>query len=129
MKKLRVPLPSRRSNEMLDLAEKVLKKHETDAADSALIKLDWLKVKAAITRANELHTEIENLRVERAKRVTDRNTLMDDITKTMRSSRDILSGVYIDNMQNLGSWGFEVIEAVASKAEAKVKAEKPTKAT
>jgi len=115
MKKLRVPLPVRRSTEMLDLAKKVLDKHVADGDNSVLNKLDWPSIKASIEKAQQLNQEAETLRIQSAQRKIDRDSLLDEITTTVRSSRDILAGLHIRNMKNLGDWGFDVIEATAVK--------------
>ena len=115
MKKLRVPLPVRRSTEMLDLAKKVLDKHVADGDNSVLNKLDWQSIKTSIEKAQQLNQEAETLRMQSAQRKIDRDSLLDDITTTVRSSRDILAGIHIKNMKNLGDWGFDVVEATAAK--------------
>ena len=115
MKKLRVPIPSNRSKEMLDLAAKVLKKHLTDAEATKLGTLDWQELRPIIEKAVQLQEEAENFKTLSMQRIQDRNLLMEDVTETVRNVRDILTGTFKKDMKKLGNWGFTVVEDVARK--------------
>lgn len=115
MKKLRVPIPSNRTKEMLDLAKKVLNKHLTDADATKLSTLDWQQLRPIIEKAMQLHEEAENFKILSMQRIQDRNLLMEDVAETVRSARDILTGTFKKDMKKLGNWGFTVIENASNK--------------
>ena len=126
MKKLRVPLPIFRTNEMLVLSKKLSAKHLADGETSVLNNLKLSDFHAAVERASQLNDEAEALRNQSAQRILDRNTLLKQISGNVRQCRDVLTGVHILNMKNLSDWGFDVIEAPVT-AVVKVKASKKPK--
>ena len=115
MRKLRVPIPSNRSKELLDLATKMLHKHLSDAEASKLSLLDWQQLQPIIEKAAQLHDEAENFKTLSMQRIQDRNLLMEEVTEAVRNARDILTGAYKKDMKKLGNWGFNVIENVATR--------------
>ena len=122
MKKLRVPLPSFESTELLLLAKSILAKHILDGNQSVLDHVDWEAFKAAMEKADLYFHQAEELRMQSAQRIIDRNMQLEEVLTGVRCIRDILTGLNIKNMKNLGNWGFEVIEATAPSAKAKTKA-------
>ncbi len=115
MKSIRITLPVKSSTKMLELARKVLDKHVAEGANSMLSNLDWQHLQPAIEKAKLLHQQAEDYRVQSKMCIEERNKLLTEVTVGIRSSRNILSGVRIKNMQSLGEWGFDVIESSSSK--------------
>ena len=115
MMKLRVPIPAKRSKPMLELAQKVLVKHEADGIETKLVTLDWLRAKSVIEKAIALQVEAETLRSESQQRIQDRNILMEEVSEVVRNARDILTGTFKKDMKKLGKWGYNVVEAKARK--------------
>ena len=122
MPKNRVEIP-KNPKEMLDLASKVYAKHNIDGPSSKLSILDWNIVGPTIVLSLEKHNLAEDLNRQRDKAYEERDILMQKIEATLKSSRDVLSGVYIAEMKKLGEWGFNVY---SSAAHAKVKTDKGT---
>lgn len=121
MRKLRVPIPVTSSKEILDLAQKVLSKHLADADNTKLNTLDWQVLQPVIERAVTLQQDAENFKTRSMQCIQDRNLLMDEITEAVRNARDILTGSFKKDMKKLGNWGYDVIEATASKRVAESK--------
>jgi len=107
---LRIVIPTN-VGALLKLATLIFKKHQADGAASplnALADYKWSDLGPNIALALAKHDEAEELsrRAEQAYR--DRDKLMGDIPGLVRSSRDLLKGVYKKTPKKLGEWGFEV---------------------
>lgn len=109
MQKLRVTIPTRK-RDLIMLAQKVLSKHQLDAENSKLNVLDWQDVATKIQQATAMHDEAEEL--SRKSRLVNeqRDQLLGELERHVRNSRDVLTGVFKNEMKILGAWGYDVIE-------------------
>lgn len=106
----RVEIP-KRPLELIDLAEKVYAKHQSDADNSALKPLPWTEVSVTLSQAEELHIKAEKLKREMDQVYEERDKLLKPIEEIVKSSRDILIGVHKKQPKKLGEWGYIVIES------------------
>ncbi len=106
----RVNIPTNPS-QLTDLCVAVQEEHTRQAAASPLSILKWDDVSPVITEAEELDNKISSLSRELEK-LTQRHRLRiekpDGLADFARKSRDILSGVYRNEMKKLGDFGFDV---------------------
>ena len=122
MPKNRVEIPSN-PKEKLELGAKIFAKHQTDGPTSKLSILDWDITGPTIQLAIEKHNLAEDLNRQRDKAYEERDILLQKIEASIKSSRDVLSGVFTTEMKKLGEWGFNVF---SSTAPTKVKTDKGT---
>lgn len=102
---------SRNAEESLDLASKILKKHTSMGASSPLNSMQnhtWAVNGPQVATALTLHQQAEEYKRLAEETYRKRDLIMEEITESLKSSRDILLGVYRDNSKILGEWGFEV---------------------
>lgn len=95
----------------LKLAANVYKKHSDDAAASPLDELqdhNWNDNGPKIEEAQKLQTEIEQLEKSLEVLYGQHDLLILPILETVKSSRDLLMGVYAANPKKSGEWGFTV---------------------
>lgn len=110
MAKSRVEIPIN-PGELIDLSVKIAAAHKTQAAASPLTILKWDEVEPLITEADELDDRIGSLNRELEKLSQRRKNLIEGpngLGDFVRQSRDVLSGVYRNEMKRLGDFGFEV---------------------
>jgi len=110
MAKSRVEIPIN-PGELIDLSVKIAAAHKTQAAGSPLTILKWDEVEPLITEADELDDRIGSLNRELEKLTQRRKNLIEGpngLGDFVRQSRDVLSGVYRNEMKRLGDFGFEV---------------------
>jgi hypothetical protein len=112
MPKQRVEIP-KKAKELLDLALKIFNKHSKDGPTSKLNILNWDVVGPTIATAIEKHNLAEDLNRQRDKAYEERDILLKNIEASIKSSRDVLTGVYSSEMKNLGEWGFNVYSSAA----------------
>jgi len=110
MERVRVSIPKKK-RELISLAQKVLSKHQLDAEQSKLNVLDWSKFDEKIQQALAMQNTAEDL-ARKSKLTTEQcDLLLQDIHDHLRSSRDVLTGVFKSEMKKLGDWGYDVIES------------------
>ena len=101
---------------LIDLAENVYKKHQTDGEQSPLKMLrsnTWETNGAKVAQALELHIQAEELKRQSENLNKQRDLLLADIKESVKGSRDVLQGIFRDNPRELGKWGFEVNSSVS----------------
>lgn len=106
----RVVIPTS-AKPLLDLAEKVYNKHMTDGQESPLRSIrsnNWDAHGSQIAEALSIHNQSEELKRQAEILTKQRDMLIDGIKKAVKSSRDVLIGIYSDNPNELGQWGYEV---------------------
>jgi hypothetical protein len=107
---IRIVIPSN-PEEIIDLASKVYKKHTVDAAKSPLVALQthtWTSNGPQVATALTLHQQAEDFKRQAEEAYRKRDLLLTELTESVKSSRDLLLGIYRDNPKILGEWGFEV---------------------
>lgn len=120
--KVRVDIPSNPSLK-LDLAGRVNTKHTTDGPASPLNALHshkWEETGAKIPEAISLHLKAEDLQRQANLAFRQRDLLLEEIDESIRSSRDLLLGIYRDNPKELSQWGFDVIDSPRATAKKQV---------
>ncbi|MEI7597445.1 MAG: hypothetical protein WCK02_16980 [Bacteroidota bacterium] len=113
---------SRNAEEALDLAAKIYKKHQLMANTSPLNAMQnhtWAVNGPQVANALSAHQQAEEYKRLAEETYRKRDLLMAEITESIKSSRDILLGVYRDNTKIMGEWGFEVNETPTKKATTK----------
>jgi len=117
MAKARVNIPIN-PGELIDLCVKVAATHKEQGEDSPLAILDWAEVNPIITEADELDDKITGMNRELEKLTQRRKTLIEKpggLGDFVRQSRDVLSGVYRNEMKKLGDFEFEVNDSPKAK--------------
>jgi|APHig6443717497_1056834.scaffolds.fasta_scaffold26228_4 hypothetical protein len=113
----RVVIPASPS-ELIDLANKVYKKHQDLGAASPLSTLQsnkWETNGPNVATALGYQEQAEELKRQAENLYKQRDLLLAPIKESIRSSRDVLLGIYRENPRELGEWGFEVNSGSASK--------------
>lgn len=108
MANTRVEIP-RNVEELLDLANDVRKKHLADGDASPLRTLqdyDWSVEGPNIELALAKHKEAEALRRQMELAYKERDKLMGNVEGIVKSSRDVLKGVFSKTPKKLGEWGY-----------------------
>lgn len=80
--------------------------------------LDWEGINPIITEADALDDKINDMSRELEKLTQRRKTLVeksDGLADFARQSRDVLSGVYRNEMKKLGDFGFDVNDSPKAK--------------
>ena len=116
----RVVIPASPS-ELIDLANKVYKKHQDLGAASPLGSLQsnkWETNGPKIAEALLLHNQAEELKRQSENLNKQRDLLLVDVKESVKASRDVLLGIYRENPRELGEWGFEVNSGSAGKQSA-----------
>jgi hypothetical protein len=111
--KVRVNIPTNPA-QALELAARVNSKHTVDGATSPLNALQnhkWDENAPKITEAQTLHQQAEDLQRQANLAYRKRDLLMAEIDESIKSSRDLLLGIYRDNPKELGQWGFDVSDS------------------
>lgn len=95
----------------LALGSKIYKKHTDDGESSPLRLLadyNWEtegpKVKACLDK----HEEAEELKRRAEQAYKDRDAMLLSIKAIIRASRDMLEGMFPENVQKLSDWGFDL---------------------
>ena len=112
----RIDIP-RNVEELLDLASDVHKKHLADGEASPLKSLqdyDWAVEGPKIQLALVKHKEAESLRRQMELAYKERDKLIGNVEGIVKSSRDVLKGVYSKTVKKLGEWGFDIKDAAVS---------------
>ena len=117
MAKARVNIPVN-PRELIDLCVSVAAGHKEQGKDSPLSILAWDEVNPVITEADELDAKIADMSRELEKLTQRRRTLIEKpggLGDFARQSRDVLSGVYRNEMKRLGDFGFQVNDSPKAK--------------
>lgn len=102
---------------LIDLAESVLKKHQADGAQSPLsmmVSNNWETNGPKVAQADALHNQAEEFKRQAENLLKQRDLLLDDVTESVKGSRDVLIGIYRDNPRELGKWGYQVNDSVSN---------------
>jgi hypothetical protein len=111
--KPRVNIPTNPAQE-LELAERINSKHVSDGVASPLNALQnhkWEDNASKITEALTLHQQAEELQRQANLAYRKRDLIVDEIDLSIKSSRDLLLGIYHDNPKELTQWGFDVSDS------------------
>jgi hypothetical protein len=108
--KKRVKIPMQNAKALLDLAKKVREKHLADGEASPLKVLNWAEINPLIEEAVEADEKALRLKREKLSTYQQRGRRLESMLSLVRSSRDILTGVYSNEMKVLGNWGFDVLD-------------------
>ena len=95
----------------LTLAAGICQKHTNDGASSSVNGLqdnNWTDNGAKIQQAQDPQTQIEQLEKTLESLYGQRDLLIAPILETVKSSRDLLLGIYAKNPKKLGDWSFAV---------------------
>ncbi|MEK7684686.1 MAG: hypothetical protein AAB466_04620 [Verrucomicrobiota bacterium] len=123
MAKPRITIPTT-AGDLIDLASSIEEQHTELGKDSPLALLDWKTASPQIKEASDVQDKINKLSKELEKLIERRNNLIDPLSGFVRSSRDILSGVFRSEMKKLSDFGFEVDDSPKAK---KAKGDAPAK--
>lgn len=119
--KVRVDIPSNPSDK-LSLAGRIYAKHTADAEKSLLNAMQthkWEDNGPEVANALSLHLQAEDLQRQANLAYRKRDLALNEITESVKSSRDLLLGVFHDNPKELSQWDFDVSDtpkAAAKKA-------------
>ena len=118
-KGFRVVLPDN-IPQKLDLAGKINAKNTADGNNSplkALVDHNWETTGPKVKTCLDLHNKGEEYRRLMEEAYRDRDALLVEIDGIIKSSRDLLLGVYGNTPKRLGEWGFTVDDSPRSKPE------------
>jgi hypothetical protein len=118
MAKSRVEIPIN-PGELIGLSVKIAAAHKTQAAGSPLTILKWDEIEPQITEADDLDDRIGSMNRELEKLSQRRKNLIEGpngLGAFVHQSRDVLSGVYRNEMKCLGDFGFTVNDPKVRKA-------------
>lgn len=110
---------SKNVQELIEQAELVFQKHQADGENSVLNALQNINLQdeqAKINQCKAHHLRAEELKRQMELAYRERDILVDSINETIRSSRDLLLGVYRANPKKLGEWGFKVSDKTTKSA-------------
>jgi len=110
----RVNIP-KNTEELLDLAAKVYQKHTDLAAASPLntmVSHKWADNGPNVEPCLQLHKKAEELKRQAEEAYRQRDLMLNDISESVKASRDLLLGVYRETPKALGEYGFEVDDTV-----------------
>ena len=113
-KKPRVTIP-RNPTQLIDLASKVYTKHTEMDLSSPLNSLQthtWTENGPRVAEVLNYHRQAEELSKMVEEIYRKRDLLLAEIDISVKSSRDLLLGVYRDNPKEMGQWGFVVDDSV-----------------
>ena len=121
--KMRVDIPTNIAD-LLNLATKVYAKHQEKGVASPLNAMEdnsWTTDGPKVTLALDFHNTAERLKKEMETSYKERDLLAADVKRTLLASRDTLTGIYRENMKQMGQWGFDVGDSVKATAATKAK--------
>lgn len=111
---MRVEIPENPKS-LLDLAAEILK-HHTELGEKSPLNViekdNWTTEGPNVKLCLDKHNEAEDLKANMEKAYKDRDVMLEGIIKTVKASRDVLTGAYHDNMKRMSDWGFIVYESV-----------------
>jgi len=101
----------------LELGACIYAKHLAEGAASPLKALQshtWDTNGPEVANALALHQQAEELQRQANLIYRKRDLLIDEIDLSIKSSRDLLLGIYHDNPKELNQWGFDVSDTARS---------------
>ncbi|PJJ48701.1 hypothetical protein [Hymenobacter chitinivorans] len=118
-RKPRIIIPEN-SADLFKLNNLIYAQHQKLGAKSPLHTLEelpsWDEVGPKVLDAQKLQAEIEQREKDLKILYGKRQALADLLLPQTRGTRDLLSGVYSQNLRRLGEFGFEVIDEPEKKA-------------
>ena len=105
MAKIIVP---RNPKELLGLAQKIVTKHQSEGDSSVLNALNWNDLIPKINEGLELHEKAEEHQREMEIAYESRDMIVNELSDIVKRSRDLLKGIYRNDLKKLGDYGFEV---------------------
>ncbi|RYZ20475.1 MAG: hypothetical protein EOO16_16555 [Chitinophagaceae bacterium] len=114
----RIPIP-RDPEGLLALAVAVKAKHDALGAASPLQAMEdynWSQVGALLTTTDDLQDRISDMEKKLEELYAERNRHLPVIKGALTSSRNVLKGIYAQNMKKLGEWGYTVDHTPRKKA-------------
>ena len=120
----RVKLPSN-PDDLIALAQAIVKKHKADAAGSPLTALNMAEMDTKTTTADtqnetsaKLYRDAETATQNRDLALGKNLNTAGTVNYYVAAVRDVLLGLYKGNEQKLGDWGFEVSQSAAASPKA-----------
>ncbi len=107
MSKPRINIPTN-PGDLIKLASAIQEQHTELGKNSPLTLLDWEETAPQINDASAVQKQVNKLNKDLEKLIEKRTNLIGPLGDFVRSSRDVLSGVYRAEMRKLGDFGFEV---------------------
>ena len=123
MPKPRITIPPN-TPDLIKLAVAIQEQHTALGKTSPLTMLDWDEAAPEIKDASDVQKQIDKLGKDLEKLVERRNNYVEPLGDFVRSSRDVLAGVYRSEIRKLTDFGFKVDTTPKQK---KTKAEPPAK--
>lgn len=113
--RVRVDLPSNPDDKIM-LAKAIVGKHAELGAASPLGQLQWDRITPALAEADMYNLNSRRSQAQGEASTQARDAALEIVTTfLLRGGRDLLSGVYPDEMRKLGEFGFTV-SAVSSRS-------------
>ncbi|RYD51870.1 MAG: hypothetical protein EOP52_06710 [Sphingobacteriales bacterium] len=106
----RIEIPTN-AEDRIQLGMSIYNRHVMDGAASPLhLQQDynWSQHGPNLQEALQLHQQAELLRRQMEEAYEQRDRLLGNIDEAIRSSRDLLKGIYRSQPHKLGNWGFNV---------------------
>ncbi len=103
----KIVLP-RNPQKILELAQKITDKHVADGGSSPLAPIITGDIQQIITDGLQLNNLADELEKQMEKAYKDRDAKVNEALKIIKRSRDLLKGIYSDNLKQLGDYGFTV---------------------
>jgi len=117
----RVTIP-KNAEELLDLATNIYAKHTELGADSPLNSMQshkWTDNGPNVAACLAKHKLAEELKRQAEEAYRQRDLQLNEITESVKASRDLLLGVYRDNPKSLGGFGFQVDDSARAASKKK----------
>lgn len=112
--------------ELLKLGSQIYAQHQKLEGRSPLNALEelpsWDEVGPKVVAAQTLQEKIEQHERDLKTLYGQRQQVIDVLVPQTRGTRDLLSGVYSQNLRRLGDFGFDVIESAESRPDKGLKA-------
>jgi len=115
--KFRIKIPEN-PGELLDLGNKINAKHQADGSASPLNVLQtngWDTMGPVTQECLTSHQQAEEFSRKAEELYRKRDGMLKQVESAIKSSRDLLLGVYRDNPKSLGQWGFQVDDSPSTK--------------
>ena len=106
----RVNIP-KNAQELLDLAANVYTKHTelgTASPLNAMVSHKWTDNGPKVADCITLHKQAEEMMRKAEEAYRQRDLLLNEITESVKASRDLLLGVYREMPKTFGEYGFQV---------------------
>lgn len=116
--KPRVSIPTN-VPDRLDLASRIYAKHLADGDASPLKAMQnhkWETNGPEVSNATDFHQQAEDLQRNANLTYRKRDLLTVEIDESIKSTRDLLLGIFHDNPKELSQWGFDVSDSARAAA-------------